>query len=75
MTFLSYIVIGILLLYACFMLYFLSGLVRLIKDSIVKNPKQPDVSIVVAARNEEESIGDLLLDLSRQTYPQAKLQI
>ncbi|MFC1527173.1 glycosyltransferase [Candidatus Neomarinimicrobiota bacterium] len=57
------------------MLYFLSGLVRLRKNPIVKNPKQPTVSIVVAVRNEEESIGDLLEDLSHQTYPHTKLQI
>jgi len=75
MTFLSYIVIGIFIFYAIFMLYFLSGLARLRKSSTIKSQKNTTVSIVVAARNEEESIGDLLLDLSRQTYPQAKLQI
>jgi len=71
----SYIVIGILLLYAGFMLYFLSGLVRLKNRPTPKNQSVPTVSVVVAAKDEEENIGDLLDDLSQQTYPQNKLQI
>ncbi|MCJ7801958.1 MAG: glycosyltransferase, partial [Candidatus Marinimicrobia bacterium] len=57
------------------MLYFLSGLVRLRKTPNENHLKEPNVSVIVAARNEEESIGDLLEDLSRQTYPRAKLTI
>ena len=75
MTLIDSLVIGIFTLYAGFMLYFLSGLMRLKKTQNEKNLKEPNVSVIVAARNEEESIGDLLEDLSRQTYPQAKLQI
>ena len=75
MTLIGSIAIGIFTLYACFMLYFLSGLVRLRKTPNIKNLKKPIVSVVVAARNEEENIRELLEDLNRQTYPQAKLQI
>ena len=75
MTLYSSILIGILFLYAGFMLYFFWGLVRLRKISITKNNKEPTVSVIVAARNEEENIRDLLDDLSQQTYPQEKLQI
>jgi len=75
MSLISFTAIGIFTLYASFMLYFLSGLVRLRKTPNEKNLKEPNVSVIVAARNEEENIKELLEDLSRQTYPQAKLQI
>ena len=75
MTFLGFISIGILFIYAGFMLYFFSGLIRLRKESTVKHQDVPTVSIVVAARNEEENIGNLLDDLSQQTYPHEKLQV
>ena len=75
MTFLGFISIGILFFYASFMLYFFSGLIRLRKESIVKHQDTPTVSIVVAARNEEENIGNLLVDLSQQTYPHEKVQV
>lgn len=75
MTSISCIVIGILLLYAGFMLYFLSGLIRLKNRPLPKNHSVPTVSVVISARNEEENIGDLLDDLSQQTYPKDKLQI
>jgi len=35
----------------------------------------PDVSVVIAARNEEEHIGELLNDLIGQDYPSGKLDI
>jgi len=75
MTLIGSIAIGIFTLYAGFMLYFLSGLVRLRKTPNEKYLKEPNVSVIVAARNEEENIRELLECLSRQTYPQAKLQI
>ena len=69
------IVAVIFALYAAFMIYFLIGLFRLKKIPLVKHPKQFTVSIVVAARNEEENIGALLSDLTKQTYPSDKIQI
>ena len=75
MTFIGFISISILILYAGYMLYFLSGLIRLRKESIVICQDKPIVSIVVAARNEEENLGNLLDDLSQQTYSQKKLQV
>ena len=75
MTFLGFITIGILFLYAGYMLYFLSGLVRLKNTPIEKCQDVPAVSIVIAARNEGENIGNLLDDLSQQTYPREKLQV
>ena len=75
MTLIGSISVGIFSLYAMFMLYFSSGLVRLRKTPIVKYSKKPTVSVIVAARNEEDNIGDLFEDLSHQTYPQKQLQI
>ncbi len=57
------------------MLYFLSGLFRLQKTQKIQRPKEPTVSVIVAVRNEEVNIRDLLEGLSRQTYLQEKLQI
>ncbi len=66
--------IGIFILYAIFMLYFLTGLVRLRSRPRVKNLENPTVSVIVAVRNDEENIRDLLKDLSNQSYPKNKLQ-
>lgn len=75
MTFISSISVGVFILYAVYMLYFLSGLFRLKKKQNIQNSKELTVSVIVAARNEEGNIRNLLEDLSRQTYPQEKLQI
>ena len=75
MALIESISVGIFSLYALFMLYFLSGLIRLKKTLIVKNSEEPTVSVIVASRNEEENIRNLLEDLSNQTYSQTKLQI
>ena len=72
MTFIVFISVCIFILYAAFMLYFLSGLIRLRKTPVVKSVKKPIVSVIVAVRNEEENIRDLLEDLGHQTYPQEK---
>jgi len=63
------------ILYAAYMIYFLIGLFRLKNNSSMISTNKPAVSVVVAARNEEENIGALLEDLSKQTYPSDKLQI
>ena len=75
MTFYSFFSIGILFFYASFMLYFLSGLARLKKRPAENKSGSPYVSVVVAARNEEDNIRDLLEDLNHQTYTNDKLQI
>ena len=66
---------AIFFLYAAFMIYFFIGLFRLKNNSFIKNTDKPTVSIVIASRNEEGNIRDLLEDLSQQTYPKEKLQI
>lgn len=61
---------GGLTLYLIFTLYLLTGLVRL--RSKPENPmhNKPNVSVVVAARNEETALPSLLDDLVNQDYPE-----
>jgi len=75
MSLISPIVIGIFSLYAIYMLYFLTGLFRLKQQARFQSVNEPFVSVVIAARNEEENIGALLNDLESQTYDQNKIEI
>ena len=57
------------------MLYFLTGLRLLKQQPTILTTIEPTVSVIVAARNEEDNIGNLLEDLTEQSYPQEKLEI
>mgnify|MGYP001157327369 FL=1 len=59
-------------LYILFTIFFITGLLRLKKHPKAEDPF-PKVSVVAAARNEEDSLPALLDDLSRQDYPQDKI--
>lgn len=62
-------------IFYCFILMFLfSGVLRIYKKNTTQ-PVLPRVSIIVVARDEEEFIGDCLLSLIHQNYPQEKLEI
>ena len=69
------ITVGVFILYAAFITYFTLGLKRLRNKPKSISTKEPLVTVVVAARNEEENICNLLEDLSHQTYPNDKLQV
>jgi cellulose synthase/poly-beta-1,6-N-acetylglucosamine synthase-like glycosyltransferase len=69
------IAVGILVLYAIYIFYFLTGLYRLSKQPSVYSTLEPSVSVIVAARNEEENIGHLLEDLTKQTYDKNNIEI
>ncbi len=58
--------------YVLLILWIIAGINRLFPK---KNPDRPLVSIVVAARNEEKNIGDLMTALVRQDYPKEKYEI
>jgi cellulose synthase/poly-beta-1,6-N-acetylglucosamine synthase-like glycosyltransferase len=66
---LLYITIGLLITYSILILYYRAGWLQ------VPIFEEPDtipsvkISVVIAARNEEENIGALLLSLQNQTYP------
>ena len=62
------------LLYFIFILFIISGLFKhtIINSSIKTN--LPNVSVVVAARNEQENLPDLLTDFINQNYPKDKIE-
>ena len=61
-------------IYACYGVYFLFGLIRVRHLQPASNSPLT-VSIIVAARNEEEHLPILLSSLSKQDYPKNKLEI
>ena len=60
-------------LYILFTFYFIVGIFRLKKYPQVQGPL-PFVSVIVAARNEENSLPALLDDLGLQDYPNDKIE-
>lgn len=69
------IVIGIFVLYTIYVLYFLSGLFRLKRQPAIYTTMEPLVSVVIAARNEDNNLNNLLDDLINQTYKRNKFEI
>jgi len=52
--------------YAIFVLLFVIGILRLKTD---RSSQKPFISVLIAARNEEEMLSGILSDLSKQNYP------
>jgi len=68
------ILLGATALYSVTMLYLRFGLGR--ANNYVKNEDyEPAVSVIVAARNEEESIGECLRSIANVHYPREKLEV
>lgn len=74
MLFLDYILLSVLVIYVVEMVFFKKGLYRTERYSR-NHTYEPTVSVIVAARNEEESIGNTLRSLTELDYPQDKLEI
>ena len=74
MEFLLYTIFGIIILYAIYMLFFVVGLFHLKRQPSVFSTLEPSVSVIIAARNEEKNIGNLLDALTKQTYPISKFE-
>lgn len=66
-SFLAFILVGGGLIYAAACLAAFSGLRR--EPSAARDGYAPDVTVIIAARNEEDNIGRLLDDLLAQDYP------
>ena len=66
---LLYITIGLLVLYSFLLLYYRAGWLELKPFSQTGQGSSIKISVIVPARNEEESIGKLLSSLEKQTYP------
>lgn len=75
MELLFYISSFILLLYLVTIISFIIGWWILEKHKLKINLDQPNVTIVVACRNEEKVISRLLDSLAKQSYPKEKTEI
>ena len=62
-------------IYLAFVLFIIAGLFRHNEQSIITTDQAPVVSVVIAARNEEKNLPDLILDLVHQEYPLDQLEI
>ena len=66
MTILIYLLLGSMLYYAGMILWFIAG--NLFSDSKEDSKATPAVSVIIAIRNGEKSLPNLLTDLSAQEY-------
>ncbi len=71
------ILAGSTFIYIVYAIFIFTGLlkIRTKKHILAPTSTLPTVSVVVAARNEEANLPDLLSDLSKQNYPEKKLEI
>ena len=63
-----------LLLYFLFIVFIISGLFKHIIIDSSKKTELPKVSVVIAARNEQENLPNLITDLINQDYPTDKIE-
>jgi len=66
---LLYITIGLLVTYSILILYYKAGWQEIKPFAPGYQNPGTKISVVIAARNEEENIGKLLASLEIQTYP------
>ena len=59
-------------LYCLVLLVFLLGL---FSKKEIRSQKQPFVSVIIPAKNEKDNIGNILFDVTHQTYPRDKYEI
>ncbi|OFX20668.1 MAG: hypothetical protein A2041_12970 [Bacteroidetes bacterium GWA2_31_9b] len=71
----TYIILFVILIYALVILAFATGWVKIKTFTSKTTYQYPKVSIVIAFRNEEENISQLLHSLFAQTYPKDKTEI
>ncbi len=69
-----YILYGLTALYSLFLLFLIVGTFR-VNRSISSVKKNHNISVIVAARNEDKHLSALLNDLLKQEYPQDKFEI
>ena len=62
-------------IYLAFILFIIAGLFRHNEQSIISTDQTPVVSVVIAARNEEKNLPDLIQDLVHQEYPLDRLEV
>ncbi|MBT5782150.1 MAG: glycosyltransferase, partial [Candidatus Marinimicrobia bacterium] len=62
-------------LYFLFIIFIISGLFKHESPNISSSKDLPMVSVVIAARNEDSNLPDLIYDLVNQEYPLDKLEV
>lgn len=62
-------------LYCLVLVVLFLGLFRIRKDARIQTHKQPFVSVIVAARNEEENLAHCLISLLSQVYPKELYEV
>ncbi len=72
MTYLAILTIVLTALYGLTIILFLIGLMF---PQFGEVSEQPKVSVIIAARNEQENIGSILNDLVQQNYPQDRYEM
>ena len=72
MTYLAILTIVLTALYGLTIILFLTGLMF---PQFGEVSEQPTVSVIIAARNEQENIGSILNDLIQQKYPQDRYEM
>ena len=60
--------------YLAFILFIISGLFKHSILPISSSNRLPSISVVIAARNEEKHLPNLIQDLMKQEYPLDKLE-
>ncbi len=68
-----FIIYGLAIYYACQVLLFFSALSR--RQDRAEKLYEPSVSIIVAARNEEDNLADCLSSLAQIDYPAEKMEL
>ena len=71
----SFLILICVLCYVGFVLFLISGLFKHTKLDVKSYDTLPKVSVVIAARNEEGHISNLINDLVVQEYPIDKLEV
>ncbi len=61
--------------YVLLIWYLILGLIRISKKSNVDSQSQKLVSVIIAARNEEKNVHNLLDSLEKQTYPKELFEV
>ena len=72
---LLYIAAGLLIIYSVLVLYYLAGWSRTKTFSLTGQRPGATISVVIAARNEEENLAALLTSLETQTYPSNLMEV
>ncbi len=72
---LLYITIGLLVIYSMLILYYIAGWNEV--KLFLPGDHEPalSISVIIAARNEEENIGNLLASIDAQTYPKQLFEV